>query len=103
MDNVAFYIFLCLELCYYIIYAHLFHPVLAMQALFVHILLVGCPVVILLGCMCLGPSNNNMNKMANFSFLTNVPFHLILTILITKRVVFSWWMLFKAGYKCVFY
>jgi len=59
MDNVAFYILLCLESCYYVLHAHLFHPALAMHALFVYTLLVGCPVVILLGCMCLGPINNN--------------------------------------------
>ena len=35
MDNVAFYTFLCPELCYYK-YVHLFHPVLAMHAPSVH-------------------------------------------------------------------
>ena len=33
-----------------------------MHALFVRTLLVGCPVVIVLGCMCPGPSNNNNNN-----------------------------------------
>jgi len=53
-------------------------------------------------------NNKNMNKMANFSFLILLSFHLILTsgpIFIAKnhqRVVFSWWMLFKAGFRCVF-
>ena len=58
MDNVAFYIFLCLELCY-CKYAYLFYPVMAMHALFVYTLLVGCPMVIVLGCICPRPSNNN--------------------------------------------
>jgi len=53
-------------------------------------------------------NNKNINKMANFSFLTIAHtsfFHLILTsgpIFIAKkhqRVVFSKWMLFKAGFN----
>ena len=31
-----------------------------MNALFVHTLSVGCPMVIELGCMCLGPNNNDL-------------------------------------------
>ena len=53
--------------------------------------------------------NKNMNKMANFSqLLILLSFHLMLTtgpIFIAKnhqRVVFSGWMLFKAGFRCVF-
>jgi len=41
---------------------HIFHPVLGIYALLVHTPLVGCPVVIVLGCMCPRPSNNVNNN-----------------------------------------
>ena len=61
--------------------------------------------MVVLGCMCPGPSKNKVLSEIHILF----PFHLILTsepILIAKnhqRVVLSLRMLFKVVFRCAFY